>query len=194
MKTSKIAAARGCLGALMLVLPLVWPATALATAPRIAPQLFGEERITDIVGYRLAPDSEAESAESGLAVALVTAAFAAAGQAPVIDVLPSRQLARYVLEQNEAAALIGGPGDPGVAETAADRRVVFYLRETGEPLSLIFSKTHPRAGKLFDAFRDGLRRIVASGRYRELLEQHGRAPGAAADAVVRLQRLDPGWP
>lgn len=194
MKTSKIAAARGCLGALMLVLPLVWPATALATAPRIAPQLFGEERITDIVGYRLAPDSEAESAESGLAVALVTAAFAAAGQAPVIDMLPSRQLARYVLEQNEAAALIGGPGDPGVAETAADRRVVFYLRETGEPLSLIFSKTHPRAGKLFDAFRDGLRRIVASGRYRELLEQHGRAPGAAADAVVRLQRLDPGWP
>lgn len=191
MKTSKIAAARGCLGALMLVLPLVWPATALATAPRIAPQLFGEERITDIVGYRLAPDSEAES---GLAVALVTAAFAAAGQAPVIDMLPSRQLARYVLEQNEAAALIGGPGDPGVAETAADRRVVFYLRETGEPLSLIFSKTHPRAGKLFDAFRDGLRRIVASGRYRELLEQHGRAPGAAADAVVRLQRLDPGWP
>lgn len=194
MKTSKIAAARGCLGALMLVLPLVWPATALATAPRIAPQLFGEERITDIVGYRLAPDSEAESAESGLAVALVTAAFAAAGQAPVIDVLPSRQLARYVLEQNEAAALIGGPGDPGVAETAADRRVVFYLRETGEPLSLIFSRTHPCAGKLFDAFRDGLRRIVASGRYRELLEQHGRAPGAAADAVVRLQRLDPGWP
>lgn len=191
MKTSKIAAARGCLGALMLVLPLVWPATALATAPRIAPQLFGEERITDIVGYRLAPDSEAES---GLAVALVTAAFAAAGQAPVIDMLPSRQLARYVLEQNEAAALIGGPGDPGVAETAADRRVVFYLRETGEPLSLIFSKTHPRAGKLFDAFRDGLRRIVASGRYRELLEQHGRAPGATADAVVRLQRLDPGWP
>lgn len=194
MKTSKIAAARGCLGALMLVLPLVWPATALATAPRIAPQLFGEERITDIVGYRLAPDSEAESAESGLAVALVTAAFAAAGQAPVIDMLPSRQLARYVLEQNEAAALIGGPGDPGVAETAADRRVVFYLRETGEPLSLIFSRTHPCAGKLFDAFRDGLRRIVASGRYRELLEQHGRAPGAAADAVVRLQRLDPGWP
>ncbi len=194
MKPSKIAAAGGRLGALMLALPLLWPAPALATAPRIAPQLFGEERVTDIVAYRLAPDSEAESAESALAVALVAAAFAAAGQTPVIDVLPSRQLARYVLDQNVAAALIGGPGDPGVAETAADRRVVFYLRETGEPLSLIFSKTHPRAGKLFDAFRDGLRRIVASGRYRELLEQHGRAPGAAADAVVRLQRLDPGWP
>ena len=194
MKPSKIAAAGGRRGALMLALPLLWPAPALATAPRIAPQLFGEERVTDIVAYRLAPDSAAESAESALAVALVAAAFAAAGQTPVIDVLPSRQLARYVLDQNEAAALIGGPGDPGVAETAADRRVVFYLRETGEPLSLIFSKTHPRAGKLFDAFRDGLRRIVASGRYRELLEQHGRAPGAAADAVVRLQRLDPGWP
>ena len=146
---------------LLLALSLLMVGKAEATAPRISPKLFGEEKHADIVGYATAPASAANSAESALTVALVSAAFAAMGKTPSIDVLPSRQLARYALTQNDAVALIGDPSDLTAQEAANYRVVPFYLRSgttNEEPLSLIVGKSHPRADELLQAFQSGLRK------------------------------------
>lgn len=163
---------------------------AQATAPRVAPQMFGEEQKADVVGYQTAQPGVAGS-DGKLLMHIVVEAFKAAGSKPVVDMLPSRQLAKYALQSNDAAALIGSAEDLTDSERGQYRVVTFYLRETGKPVLLIFSKE--RGIELHLAFNKGLRKILQSGRYLEILEQHHGKGQAPADYATRIQRLNPGW-
>lgn len=176
---------------MLIVLPLLLMGKAEATAPRISPKLFGEEKHADIVGYQTAPTAAANPAESALTVAIVSAAFAAMGKKPSIDVLPSRQLAKYALTQHDAAALIGDASDLTAQEAANFRVVPFYLRSgttSVEPLSLIVGKNHPRADELLHDFQEGLRKIIANGQYRELMAAQPGQTEVPADYFQRLER------
>ena len=63
-----------------------------------------------------------------------------------------------------------------------------------EPLSLIVGKTHPRADELFQAFQSGLRKIISSGLYRELMDKHRGKTEIPADYFQRLERYLPAQP
>lgn len=165
-----------------------------ATAPRIAPGLFGEERKADIVGYRFEPQASAVQSEGELAVEIVKEAFNAAGKAPVLDVLPSKQLAKYALLNNDAVGLMASRGDLTAKERKRYSVVTFYLRGAEEtPVSLFFNKKNARGNELYKAFNEGLQKIVKNGKYLEILERHygkGRAP---ADYASGLKRHNAGW-
>ncbi|MCX7192338.1 MAG: hypothetical protein NTY60_01710 [Proteobacteria bacterium] len=157
---------------------------AQATAPRITAQLFGEERKADIVAYQSAmPEAQSDSA---LAVQIVTEAFKAAGKTPVVDVLPSKQLATYALFNNDAVALIGSPQDLAVKDKKQYNVVTFYLGAAGDVV-LIFA----HGTGLHKAFVAGMQKIIKSGKYLEIIEKsRGKLP---ADYVKRIKRLNPGW-
>lgn len=171
-----------------LALPLLlYSWSAQATAPRITPQMFGEETKADIVGYQSAPMDASARAEDALTLEIVKEAFSAAGKSPVVDVLPSAQLAKYALVNNDAAALIGGRGDLTEQETSQHRVITFYLK--GEyPVSLIFSKNNSHAEELHHAFNEGLQKIIKSGKYLEILEKHHGKGHTPADYKEHLQR------
>jgi hypothetical protein len=183
----------GMTGVLAMFL-LFCSCTEQATAPRISAQLFGEETKADIVGYQSSPMDANARAENALAVEIVTEAFNAAGKTPVVNVLPSRQLAKYALTNNDAAALIGGQRDLTAQEASQYRVVTFYLQGRGaaeEPVSLIFSNKHARANELHQAFSEGLQKIVNSGKYLEMLEKHHGKEHVPAGYFSRLKRHNP---
>jgi len=162
--------------------------SAQATAPRITAQLFGDEQKADIVAYQSA-SADAKS-ETELTLALVTEAFKASGKTPIIDVLPSQQLATYALFNNEAVALMGSAQDLAGQDKKKYSAVAFYLRGTGdEPVVLIFSNA--RGKELYKAFVAGMKKILKSGKYLQRVEKsRGKLP---ADYVGRVQRLNPNW-
>ncbi|GAB5604849.1 hypothetical protein TK5_09280 [Sideroxyarcus sp. TK5] len=174
---------------------LVCSWSAQATAPRIAPQMFGEEKKADIVGFQFSPKEAAAKSENALLLDIVTVAFKAAGQAPVLDVLPAKQLATYALQNDEAAALMGSLADLPAKERGKYRAVTFYLgsKTTGnKAVALIFSKT-ARGNALHRAFSAGLRDIIRSGKYLEILETYHGKGQVPADYAARLKRQNPGW-
>lgn len=179
---------------LLAIFLLVCSWGAQATAPRIAPQLFGEEKKADIVGYQLAPDDAEVQSDGKLAAQIVSEAFKAAGKTLVVDVLPSKQLAKYALINNDALALIGSSKDVPANEIRNYHVVIFYLRPGSPdeaPVSLIFNKKSSRRNELQQAFNQGLQKLIKSGEYMELLEKHygkGRVP---ADYIRRLQNHNP---
>ena len=181
---------------LLAVFCLIFSWSAQATAPRITSQMFGEEKKADIVGYQLAPLDAAAKSEGELAVEIVTEAFKAAGKMPLVDVLPSKQLATYALFSNDAVALIGIQQDLAAKEKNQYRVVTFYLRGIApgeEPVSLIFSKKNARGNELQQAFNEGLQKIIKSGKYLEILEKYHGKGKVPADYVSRLKHHNPGW-
>jgi hypothetical protein len=174
----------------MLLLACSWGAE--ATAPRIAPGLFGEERKADIVGYQFAPAESAARMEADVAAEIVAEAFRAAGRTLAVDVLPSKQLAKYALLNNEAAALIGNQQDLSAKERGQYRIVTFFLRgdAPGEPVALILGR-NARGTGLSRAFVEGLKKIVGSGKYLEIMEKHYGKGQVAADYFSRLKRHNP---
>lgn len=181
----------GSAARLLAMVFLVFSWSAQATAPRITPQLFGEEKKADIVGYQFAePLDAAARSEIALEVEIVTEAFKAAGKTPAVDVLPSKQLATYALFNNDAAALMGRVQDLAAKDTREYRVVAFYLKGD-EPVFLIFSKKHALGNELYQAFNEGLQKIIKSGKYLEIVEKyHTRMP---ADYARRLKHHNPGW-
>lgn len=181
---------------LLAVFCLVCSWAAEATAPRIAPGLFGEERKADIVGYRFEPLASAGQSDGDVAVEIVKEAFSAAGKTPALDVLPSKQLAKYELLNNDVVGLIASRQDMSAKERKPYSSVTFYLRGGAsgeEPVSLFFSKKNARGNELHKAFNEGLQKILKNGKYLEILEKYygkGRAP---ADYAGRLKRHNPGW-
>lgn len=177
---------------------LVCSWNAQATAPRVAPQMFGEEKKADIVGYQFAPleasRSDGELPVGKLVEEIVTEAFKAAGKAPVVDVLPSKQLAKYALFNNDAVALMGSPQDLAAKEKNQYRVVTFYLRAPAdEPVALIFSKKNARGNELQQAFNQGLQKIIRTGKYLEILEKYHGKGHVSADYASRLKRHNPSW-
>lgn len=167
---------------------LAFSFAAHATAPRITPQFFGEERKSDIAAYQFEPFDAAEKSDSALRTEIVREAYSAAGIAPVIDVLPSRQLANYALTSSEVVALIGAAQD--IASKQDYRSVAFYLKGD-EAVYLIVSKKHPRGNELYQAFNTGLQKIIKNGRYQEILGKY--RVKTSADYLSRLRRHNPGW-
>lgn len=166
-----------------------------ATAPRVAPQLFGEELKPDIVGYRFTPANQAGS-DDELLHALVTEAFKAAGANATLDILPSRQLAKYALLNNDAVALLGNERDLSVKEKNQYRMVAFYLRGNAadaEAITLMFNRKNVRGNSLRQAFDSGLQKLIKSGRYAELVKKHLGKGQLSSDYVSRLKRRNPGW-
>jgi hypothetical protein len=98
-----------------------------ATAPRIGPQLF-DERKADIVAYETTPLITTTQADGGLAIAILSAAFNAAGQTLVIDILPAKPLAKYALLNNEVLAMIGDAQDLSAQEKNQVLAEAFYLK------------------------------------------------------------------
>lgn len=173
---------------LVAIVLLACSFSANATAPRISAQLFGEERKADIVGYQ-STSSEAKS-ESALAVEIVTEAFKVAGKSPIVDVLPSKQLAIYALFNNDAVALIGSPQDLAAKDKSRYRVVTVYLRGANEEqVSLLFS--NERGADLYKTFVEGMQKILKSGKYLEILEKYHIK--VSLDYVSRLKRHNPGW-
>lgn len=180
---------------LLAVLSLFCAWNAQATAPRITPQFFGEEKKADIVGYQLAPQDAAAKSDNETAAEIVTAVFQAAGKAVTLDMLPSKQLAVYALVNYESAALIGSRRDVPEKDKGQYRTVAFYLgvsAPSDEPLMLIFTKKHARANELHQAFNEGLQKLVKSGKYLEILEKHYGKDHIPADYFTRLQRHNSG--
>ena len=173
---------------LTALLLLVCSFSAQATAPRISAQMFGDEKKADIVAYQSAT-ADAKS-ESELTLAIVTEAFKASGKTPVIDVLPSKQIATYALFSKEAVALMGSPQDLAGQDKKHYSIVPFYLRGTDdEPVVLIFSNERGKA--LHKAFVAGMQKILKSGKYLQRIEKsRGKLP---VDYVDRLKRLNPSW-
>jgi ABC-type amino acid transport substrate-binding protein len=162
--------------------------SAQATAPRITAQLFGDEKKADIVAYQSATADT--KSETELTLDIVTEAFKASGKAPIIDVLPSQQLATYALFNSEAVALMGSAQDLAGQDKKKYNVVAFYLRGAqDEPVVLIFSKVSGK--ELHKAFVAGMKKILKSGKYLQRVEKsRGKLP---ADYVGRVQRLNPNW-
>ena len=173
---------------LTALLLLAFSFGAQATAPRITAKLFGDEAKADIVAYQAA-SADAKS-QTELTLAIVTEAFKASGKTPIIDVLPSKQLATYALFNNEAVALMGSAQDLAGQDIKKYSVVAFYLRgAANEPVALIFSNVHGK--ELQEAFVSGMQKILKSGKYLQLVEKsRGKLP---ADYVGRVQRLNPSW-
>lgn len=169
---------------------------AQATAPRITGQMFGEEKKADIVGYQSLPMDATAKSESALAMQIVTEAFKAAGKTPTVDLLPSKQLAKYALLDNNVVALLGSPQDLTEQEKNQYRVVTFFLKGSApgeEPVSLIFSKKNARGDELHQAFNEGLQKILKNGKYLEILEKDRGKGQVPSDYVNRLKRHNPGW-
>lgn len=180
---------------LLALFCLLCSMSAQATAPRIVPKLFGEERRADIVGYQAAPQDASARAEIALIAQLVSQAFAVAGKPQAVDVLPSRQLAKYALLNKDAQAMIGSPRDVAASEQAQYRQATFYFGFAGagdDAAVLILSAKNPRVTELLQAFNAGLQKLIKSGKYLELLEQHHGKGKVPADYFSRLKHLNPG--
>lgn len=187
MKSSNADSVWSTAARLTALLFLVCAWNAYATAPRITAQLFGEERKADIAAYQPAP---AEAAEHELAVEIVTEAFKAAGKKPVLDVIPSKQLATYALTNHDVMALMGNSRDWADKDKKQYSVVVFYLKsKDDEPVGLVFSQTHGKA--LQKSFVDGMQKLLKSGKYLQIIEKsRGKL---SADYVARLKRHNSSW-
>ena len=145
-----------------------------ATAPRVTAKMFGEEKRADIVGYQLMP-LNATDVDGKLTLEIVTEAFKASGKAPSVDILPSKELAKYALVNNDAAALIGNPGNLTAEEKNQYNVTTFYLSPVAsgeQQFSLIVSKKRMHGKDLQLAFNEGLKTIIKTGKYLEILEKH----------------------
>lgn len=170
------------LNAWIFLAAILYSFSAHATAPRITAQLFGEERKADIVAYQSA-DSKSETA---LTVEIVNQAFKAAGKSPIVDVLPSKQLATYALFNKDAAALIGTNDDVASKDKKQYQVVTFYLGTTSSTV-LFFA----RGSDLHRFFVEGLLKILRNGTYAQIAEKSGiKLP---ADYLSRIKRVNPGW-
>lgn len=184
-------------GEIFLVIALLlFSLSAQATAPRIAPKLFGEEVKADILRYRLEPLKGVPKFESEMLAEIATEAFKAAGKAPVLELQPSKQLAKYALFNKEVVAVIGSARDFSSKEKKSYRLVTFYLRGAsleGEPVALAFNRQAVHGDELYQAFNMGMQAILANGKYLELLERYHDKDKIPADYVGRLTRHNPGW-
>lgn len=175
-----------CIRQFLVIFLLSCSFSAYATAPRITAQLFGEERQSDIVSYQPA----GAHADNLLVLEIVNEAFKAVGKSPVVDVLPSKQLAVYTFFNNDVAGLIGNQDDLAGKVKKQYRMVTFYLAGVDEqPVALIFS--NQRGLALHKAFVNGMQNIISSGKYQQLFEKyHDKLP---AGFILRLKRQNPGW-
>lgn len=158
-----------CLPVVTLAL-LLFSLSAEATAPRIAAQMFGEERKADIVAYQLVQGTTAEST-SGAMLVIVKDACKAGGKQVSVDVVPSRQLAQYAVSNGEVAALIGVDADLAAKDKAQYRSVVFFI-SGNTTAALHINKKHAAGNELYQACSNGLQKIIGSGRYEEILNAH----------------------
>lgn len=162
-----------------------------ATAPRINAEMFGEAKQAEIVGYELAPMDANARKESELISALIIEAFKAANMAPVMDTLPSKQLASYAVTNHESVGLIGNPSD-----LPTDSKIKYLVTvaafRNNEPVSLILNNDK-RGTTLHKAFTQGLQTILKNGKYAELLDKYLDKAQIPADYTNRLYKLNPGW-
>ncbi|MBK9160087.1 MAG: hypothetical protein IPM27_00705 [Nitrosomonadales bacterium] len=170
--------------------------SAQATAPRVAPKMFGEAQQIDIVGYSSNQISAASEIEGKLTGDLLEAAFKAGGMQPNIDVLPSKQLAKYEFVVNQVPALIVAADGLSAKEKKRYRTVTYFLSDVvhaKSPVLLAFDLNNPRGAKLYKAFDQGLQKIVGSGQYLELMHKHLGQKALHADYLNQLKSLNPGW-
>lgn len=186
---------RSALTALLSALMLFCSAGAHATAPRIAPQLFGEEKKAEVVGYQFFGRGTADAGNAMIAE-LVRAAFEAGGQKPSVDMLPSRQLARYALLSGDAVALVCSLSDLHEKERKQHWIATFYFNggsTEAEQVVLACNRQNPRGTALCKAFSRGLQVIVKNGKYREIIEKHMGAGAVPADIQQLLRQHNPDW-
>ncbi|MDD2777046.1 MAG: hypothetical protein PHU06_13925 [Gallionella sp.] len=185
----------GSLAHLLAFSLMLFTWSAEATAPRIAAKMLGEERHVDVVGYySSSQNTPAAEIEGKLTADLLSAAFQAGGMQPEIDVLPSKQLAKYEFVVNQVPVLICAEGDLTAKEMKRYRLVTYFLSDVANgnnPISLAFDLKNPRGDKLYKAFDKGLQKIISNGKYRELMQKHLGKDAVSANYFSRLQRQNP---
>ena len=171
--------------------------SAEATAPRVTAQMLGEEKKADIVGYQSIPlNATATDLDGKLSLEIVTESFKASGKTPIVDILPSKELAKYALLNSDAVALIGSQGDLTAKEKNQYDIITFYLFPiaSGEQqFSIIFRKMDVHAKELQKAFSDGLKKIIKTGKYLELFEKYHGKGKLSTDYASRLKHYNPSW-
>jgi len=187
-----------CMMRLLLMLSLIMCSWSVgATAPRVTAQMLGEEKKVDIVGYQSIPlNATANDSDGKLSLEIVAEAFKASGKTPIVDVLPSKELAKYALLNNGAAALIGSPGDLNAKEKNQYDIITFYLipiESGGQQFSMIFRKMDVHAKELKNAFSNGLKNIIKTGKYLELVEKYHGKGKISTDYANRLKQYNPSW-
>jgi hypothetical protein len=188
--------ASGNLASLLALCLLLFAWGAEATAPRVAPKMFGEERQVDVVGYYSDQNSPPAETEGKLTADLLGAAFQAGGMQPYIDVLPSKQLAKYEFVVNQVPVLICAEGDLTAKEMRRYRTVTYFLRDVAHgknPVSLVFDLKNPRGDKLYKAFDNGLQKIIKNGSYLEVMQKHLGKEAVPSGYLDHLKRQNPGW-
>ncbi|MFH2140446.1 MAG: hypothetical protein ABII63_06590 [Pseudomonadota bacterium] len=173
---------------------LLFSWSAQATAPRVAPKLFGDVRQVDVIGYYSSQQSS--EAEGKLTADLLEAAFQAGGVQPNIDVLPSKQLAKYEFVVNRVPAMIVATDDLTAKEKKRYRTVAYFLSDIAAakvPVLLAFDLKNPRGAKLHKAFDKGLQAIIKNGKYLELMRRHLGKDAIPADYLGQLKRQNPDW-
>jgi len=175
--------------AIFAICSLFFAWTAQATAPRVTPKLFGEVKVADIVSYQLSPLNSASKADGELGMELLTEAFKAVGKSPVVDMLPSKQLATYALFSNDVAGLIGSPRDLAAKQKSQYRLTPFLLvgAAPNEDVIALIASTNARGSELNQAFNDGLQKIIKNGKYLEILEKHRDKEQIPANYFNRLK-------
>ncbi len=194
--SASIDSAKKSITGLLATLLLICATSAQATAPRVAPKLFGEEKNADIVGYQFANTDAKSKPLNELALTIVTEAFKAAGKSPIIDVLPSKQLALYALTNNDAAVLMGSPQDLEAKEQKQYRTVVFYIKGTASneiAVALMFGNKKAESKALYVAFNEGMQKLIKSGKYMILLSYLNLTEAEQADMVKRLKFRNSSW-
>jgi ABC-type amino acid transport substrate-binding protein len=167
------------------------PLSTQATAPRLTSELFGEAKVADIVSYQLSPINAITKAESDLALELTKEAFKAAGKSPVLDLLPSKQLATYALMNNDVVGLIASSRDLSTKQKSQVKVLPFLLMNNtvnDEAIALVLS-TNTKGNELAQAFNDGLKKIIKNGQYLEILEKYRGKGKVPADYFTRLKKL-----
>ncbi len=175
---------------------LMFSLSAHATAPRIAPKMFGEEQQVDVVGYQPEKSDNTAVTESKLVIDLLSEGFQAGGIKPVFDLLPSKQLAKYEFVINNAPALISSANDLTAKELKHYRKVTFFLADVtngSEPVSLVFNQKNPRGDQLFRAFNQGMQQIIKDGSYLELLNKHLGKKKISHNFINLLKRHNANW-
>lgn len=183
--------AHSLLVTLLISFLVLFSLPAQATAPRINAEMFGDEKQADIVGYQLTPLDAKAKKDGEMMTEIIVEAFKAAGIAPTLDMLPSKQLASYALTNNDSVGFVGNPGDLTTNPKIKYHSIALAFRGS-EPVFLILSNNN-RGDELYKAFDQGLQQIVKNGKYLELLQKYFGKDQVPSDYVARLKKQNPNW-
>ncbi|MBF0508481.1 MAG: hypothetical protein HQK57_06090 [Deltaproteobacteria bacterium] len=174
----------------VLILSLILAGRAWATAPRFAPEMFGAEKTKlEIFIYEIPPLIKMTAEKGGPLSEVIRQALKVEGVEVEVKILPSLSLIKYsLINENAVAAL--GLTDLSDNEKKHLIFVPCYLTKVQtQPVSLIFNKKHPQGEKLAGKFKQGLKKLIESKEYIQILEKGLGKGQVSLEAMTQLKAL-----